>query len=179
MVMTAQQAWDCWFFLQSSVLSEGNGDLDYLAVLEQFGDTTDPFAHVEALRSFGVQCDFITNGSFALVEQQIEKGIPVPVGWLHKGDLRHEGPSGGGHWSVITGVENSDLVICDPFGEADLLTGDYLEIGGNAGDQVLYNRDQFRSRWEIEGSGSGWMILASERSMQPTRASSGIDWQHS
>ena len=80
---------------------------------------------------------------------------------------------------MITGVENSDLVICDPFGEADLLTGDYLEIGGNAGDQVLYNRDQFRSRWEIEGSGSGWMILASETSMQPTRASSGIDWQHS
>ena len=71
-------------FLQPGVLSETNGDLDYLAVLEQFGDTTDPFAHVEALRSFGVQCDFITNGSFALVEQQIEKGIPVPVGWLPK-----------------------------------------------------------------------------------------------
>ena len=60
-------------FLQPGVLSETNGDLDYLAVLEQFGDTTDPFAHVEALRSFGVQCDFITNGSFALLEQQIDQ----------------------------------------------------------------------------------------------------------
>ena len=116
-------------FLQPGVLSETNGDLDYLAVLEQFGDTTDPFAHVEALRSFGVQCDFITNGSFALLEQQIDKGIPVPVGWLHQGDLRHEGPSGGGHWSVVTGLDNGDLVVCDPFGEADLLTGGYLEIG--------------------------------------------------
>ena len=81
-------------FLQPGVLSETNGDLDYLAVLEQFGDTTDPFAHVEALRSFGVQCDFITNGSFELMEQQITKRIPVPVSCLHKGNLRLEDPSG-------------------------------------------------------------------------------------
>ena len=148
------------FFLQPFALSETNEDLDYLAVLEQFGDTTDPFVHVEALRSFGVQCDFITNGSFALLEQQIDQGIPVPVGWLHQGDLRHEGPSGGGHWSVVTGLDNGDLVVCDPFGEADLLTGDYLEIGGNAVTKCSITRS-IRSRWEIEGSGSGWMILAS------------------
>ena len=148
-------------FLQPGVLSETNGDLDYLSVLERFGDTTNPYAHVEALRSFGVQCEFITSGSLELVEHQIAKGIPVPVGWLHKGDLRLEGPSGGGHWSVITGVDNTNLVISDPFGEADLLTGEYVEIGGNAGDQVRYNRDQFSRRWEVEGSGSGWMILAS------------------
>ncbi|MAN18848.1 MAG: hypothetical protein CMN94_03555 [Synechococcus sp. EAC657] len=42
---------------------------------------------------------------------------------------------------------------------------------GNADDQVRYDRDHFSSRWEVEGSGSdsGWMILASSRSLQLTR----------
>ena len=49
-------------FLESGVLSETNGDLDYLFVLERFGDTTNPYAHVEAPAPL-VCSEFITNGS--------------------------------------------------------------------------------------------------------------------
>ena len=146
-------------FLQPGLLSGTNGDLDYLSVVEWFGDTTEPLAHVAALGAFGIQSKFITTGNFELVEQQINKGIPVPVGWLHKGDLRLDGPYGDGHWSVITGFEDEDLFVCDPNGEADLLTGQYLDTAVEAGDQVRYNRSHFSTRWEVEGTGTGWMML--------------------
>ena len=146
-------------FLQPGLLSDVNGDLDYLLVVERFGDTTDPFAHVQALRSFGVNCEFLTTGTFALIEQQIAEGVPVPVGWLHKGDLRAEGPYGGGHWSIVTGFDHDELVVCDPNGEIDLLTGQYLSHALDAGEQVRFSHEHFAPRWEVEGPGTGWMIL--------------------
>ena len=149
-------------FLRPGVLSATNGDLDYLTVVELFGDTTDPYAHVEALGYFGIRCEFITTGDLNLVEQQIAKGIPVPVGWLHKGSLQLDGPNGDGHWSVITGFVGDNLMVSDPNGEANLLTGQYLDTSVEAGDQVLYDRDNFTARWEVEGAGTGWMILVTE-----------------
>ena len=145
-------------YLQPGLLSDENGDLDYLVAVERYGDTTDAAAQVQALRSFGIDCDFITTGSFEVIEQQIAKGFPVPVGWLHKGHV--SAPSGGGHWSVIVGIEGENLVVCDPFGEAALVAGGYVSNAIGSGAAVRYSRKNFGPRWEVEGPGTGWMILA-------------------
>ena len=144
--------------LQPGVLSEINGDLDYLLAVERYGDTTDPQAQVQALRSFGVVCDFITTGCFALIEQQITRGFPVPVGWLHHGHV--SAPSGGGHWSTVIGFEEDRLVVHDPNGEAALIPGGYVSNAVGSGAGVRYSRRNFGPRWMVEGANSGWMILA-------------------
>ena len=137
-------------------LSGVNGDDQYLERVEQYGDTTDASAQVQALRSFGVDCEFATDGTWEIVEDQIAKGHPVPVGWLHKGGV--DSPSGGGHWSLIVGLDGDSLVVHDPFGEAALVDGGYVSKAPTAGRFVRYSRKNFGPRWMVEGSGSGWMI---------------------
>ena len=137
-------------------LSSANGDDEYLARVEQYGDTTDSAAQVSALRSFGVECDFIMNGDWEDIEDQIAKGHPVPCGWLHLGHVN--APTGSGHWSLIVGLDGDDLIVHDPFGEAALISGGYVSKAITAGRYVRYSRKNFGPRWMVEGSGTGWMI---------------------
>lgn len=141
---------------QPGTLSGVNGDDQYLERVEQFGDTTDAAAQVQALRSYGIDCDFIQDGTWELVEDQIAKGHPVPVGWLHKCGV--ESPCGGGHWSLIVGIEGENLVVHDPFGEAALIPGGYTSQAMTAGQFVRYSKKNFGPRWMVEGPGTGWMI---------------------
>ena len=143
-------------YLKPGTLGSVNGDDDYLDRVEQFGDTTDSNAQVQALRSFGVDCEFIQDGTWEIVEDQIAKGYPVPVGWLQNGPVT--APTGGGHWSLIVGLEGDDLIVHDPFGEAALVSGGYISKAPTAGRYVRYSRESFGPRWMVEGSGSGWMI---------------------
>ena len=143
-------------FERPGTLSGVNGDDQYLERVERYGDTTDASAQVQALRSFGVDCDFVTDGTWEIVEDQISRGHPVPVGWLHKCSV--ESPCGGGHWSLIVGLDGDDLVVHDPFGEAALVTGGYVSKAPLARRFVRYSRKNFGPRWMVEGPGSGWMI---------------------
>lgn len=143
-------------YLQPGTLSSATGDDEYLARVHQFGDTTDAAAQVAALRSYGIDCEFIMNGSFDLLEEQLQKGLPIPCGWLQKGHV--SSPQGGGHWSLVVGTEGSDMVIHDPFGEVSLTGGYYVSQAPTAGRFVRYSRKNWGPRWEVEGPGSGWMI---------------------
>lgn len=143
-------------YLQPGTLSGANGDDEYLARVHQFGDTTDAAAQVAALKSFGINCEFITDGSFDLLEDQLQRNLPIPCGWLHKGSASN--PTGGGHWSLVVGAEGDDMVVHDPFGEASLLGGSYVSQSSTAGRFVRYSRKNWGPRWEVEGPGTGWMI---------------------
>lgn len=140
---------------QPGTLSSATGDDEYLERVELYGDTTDATAQVSALRSYGIDCEFVMDGGWDDIEEQIAEGHPVPVGWLHEGALPG---SGGGHWSLIVGLEGDNLVVHDPAGEADLVGGGYVSRAMTAGQFIRYSRKNFGKRWMVEGPGSGWMI---------------------
>jgi uncharacterized protein YvpB len=112
-------------------------------------------AQVKALHSMGLDAKFATNASVTLVENELRNGRPVAVGWLHHGSALH--PTGGGHWSVLTGFDNQYWTVNDPNGEADLVAGGYKTNASGRGQR--YSRLNFNRRWLVDGPNSGWAIL--------------------
>jgi len=144
---------------------------EYGEVRKRFGDTTNVLAQVRTLRELGLHAEFRNDADGALVEAEIASGRPVLVGWLHKGNmLRGEPPDCGsqtcGHWSVIVGFEgtestgNSAFVLHDPMGAPDIERGGHPHRYG--GKNVRVQRGTFKQRWQVEGPGSGWVILVDD-----------------
>jgi len=149
-------------FLKPGCL-KGSGQLDdqYLALVQQHGDTTDANAQVSALQSLGLQAWFRTNGSIEHLIEQLQRGIPCPVGWLHKGPA--SSPTGGGHWSLVIGWDpgTRQLLMHDPNGEADLVNGGYANTAIGNGQALRYSERNWGRRWQVEGPGSGWWLQLS------------------
>jgi putative chitinase len=141
--------------LKPGTLTGPNGDDQYLKRVQQYGDTTDPTAQIRALSSFGIRAKFTKVAGFADLEQQINRGVPVPVGFLHRGPV--SAPAGGGHWLIVVGYTKDHLVVHDPFGEADLVSGATL---GGVARFARYSRRNFGPRWQVEGANTGWAVIA-------------------
>jgi putative chitinase len=142
-------------FLRPGLLHGPNGDDQYLARVRTFGDTTSAIAQVQALGSYEVRAEFTKQANFTAMERSIDAGIPVPCGYLHRGPV--DAPSGGGHWLIVVGYDATHLIVHDPLGEANLITGDTLPKPARF---CRYSRLNFGRRWMVEGSGSGWAIIA-------------------
>ncbi len=141
----------------------GSGQLDdqYLALVQRHGDTTDASAQVAALQSLGIQARFRTDGGIDHLIHQLQRGIPCPVGWLHKGPA--SSATGGGHWSLVIGWDPAtrQLLMHDPNGEADLVNGGYVSTALSSGKALRYSERNWGRRWQVEGPGSGWWIQLS------------------
>jgi len=133
-------------------------DDHYLKLVQRHGDTTDASAQVEALRSLGLRARFRTDGCIDHLIAQLKRGIPCPVGWLHKGPV--SAPSGGGHWSLVIGWDPAkrQFLMHDPNGEADLINGGYVTTAIGSGEAQRYSERNWGRRWMVEGAGSGWWI---------------------
>lgn len=142
-------------YLRPGAINGANADDLYLITLRQYGDTTDPQAQLKTLASYGVKARFIKNASWATIEQQINRGVPVPCGFLHHGPS--SAPSGGGHWLCIRGYTPEHMIVNDPWGEMDVLNGRYIH---NNGENLRYSRRHWGPRWMVEGAGTGWAIVA-------------------
>ena len=136
-------------------LKGANGDDQYLTRVRRYGDTTDAAAQIQALASYGITARFSKTGSFATLEQQLARGIPVPCGYLHRGPV--SSPAGGGHWLIVVGITPTHVIVHDPLGEADLVTG---ATTNGSGRFCHYSRANFGRRWMVEGPETGWCILA-------------------
>jgi hypothetical protein len=132
-----------------------NADDQYLARVQMYGDTTTHLAQTRALASYGVNADFTKRADFAAIERSIHRGVPVPVGYLHRGPVT--APAGGGHWAIVIGYDQDALILHDPWGEADIITGATI---ARTGEGVRYSRKNFAKRWMVEGPGTGWAIIA-------------------
>lgn len=142
-------------------------DDEYNKIRAQFGDTTSVEAQLAALRSLGLQAEFRKDGDADMLELEVENGRPVLVGWLHHGNmLRGEPPMcnglGCGHWSVISGYagKNSsdpEWIMQDPRGLPDMERGGHSNphLGRNA----RVRQAAFYQRWQVNGPGTGWVIL--------------------
>ena len=133
------------------------GDDEYINEVYKYGDSTEASAQLAALKHFGVDAKFVQNADWALIESQLKKGIPVPMGVLHKGPVSN--PVGGGHWICCVGVtaDKTKLWIHDPFGEMDLVSGGYVSTDGK---YRLYSKKNLGPRFLVEGAKSGWIIQA-------------------
>ena len=129
-------------------------DDEYNKVRQQYGDSTDSQAQLRALRSLGLEANFITNGTTKDLKAAIDAGRPVPCGWLHYGSAN--APSGGGHYSVVIGYTQDAWIMNDPNGEANLVDGGYAN--NLNGDHLKYSFKNFNPRWIVEGEGSGWYM---------------------
>ena len=125
----------------------------YDTLRARYGDSTSSEAQLAALRSLGLQADFRTDGTPAVLKAEIDAGRPVAVGWLCDGPVT--APSGGGHWSVIIGYDATGFFIHDPYGNGDLINGGYLSHDDGA--SLHYSYANWLPRWQVGGSG-GWLL---------------------
>ena len=132
------------------------GDDIYVHRVFEIGDTTDAYVQVKALQSFGVSSKFIQNGSLDTIREQIDRGIPVPIGILHHGPA--SAPSGGGHWICVIGYDKNGFIVHDPWGEIQHSTGQYISEDGKA---LHYSNNLISSRWTVANPTDGWAIIAS------------------
>lgn len=142
-------------YLRPGSISGPNADDQYLKRVQQYGDSTDAQAQLKALGSFGIQARFVQTASWDDLDRQIARGVPVPCGFLHHGTSSH--PSGSGHWLAVIGITAGHVLVNDPFGELDVVSGTYLNSKG-AG--LAYSRRNWGPRWLVEGPRSGWAIIA-------------------
>ena len=128
-------------------------DLWYVEQLKRHGDSTDQAAHARTLRDLGAPGRFISNCTVAQAKREIDAGRPVAVALLHHGSVSH--PSGG-HWIVLCGYDATGWCVCDPYGNLNLVTGQWEQSGGHSGDHIHYSFANMNPRWQVEGDGSGW-----------------------
>ena len=128
-------------------------DLDYLRVVQRYGDTTEQQTHRLALEALKVRGRFRQNMTTGDILGEIKVGLPVAIGVLHHGPVT--APAGGGHWIVVQGFTDDHWICHDPYGELDLVNGGWAQQGPG-GRSVRYSFRNLNPRWLIEGPASGW-----------------------
>jgi hypothetical protein len=136
--------------LKPGTLKGANGDDHYLEVEQRFGDTTDASAQLRALTYCGVTARLVQNADFQLLKQQINRGIPVPCGYIHRRPV--DRLTGSGHWLIVYDHTPSHVVVNDPWGEPLLISGATLNANGMGLHFSLLN---FGKRWMVEPIGGG------------------------
>ena len=150
-------------FLRPGCLAgQGQPDDRYLALVQRRGDTTQAPAQVATLAGLGIRATFRQDGSLDTLLSLLRRGVPVPVGWLHRGPV--SAPAGGGHWSLVIGwdPDGQRLIMHDPYGEASLAEGGYRTTAVGSGRSVRYSWANWAPRWMVEGPGSGWLLELSK-----------------
>lgn len=141
-------------FLKPDTIS---GDDDYIKTVYTYGDTVYYDSQLKALEHYGLSAKFCKNYNWDLLDAQLDKGIPVPIGILHHGPVTS--PTGGGHWLIVIGrsEDNTKYVVNDPFGELDLVNGNYISSNGKG---LLYSKKNLAPRFMVEGPNTGYVIEA-------------------
>lgn len=151
-------------YIKPGTLTGANGDDQYLKTVQKHGDTTSIDAQLKALASYGIKARFSDEADFLTIQRQIDAGVPVPCGYLHRGPVAS--PAGGGHWLIVIGYTETEVIVNDPFGEPDLVNGTTLNSKG-AG--LRFSRENFGRRWMVQplgggtyryAPGRGWAIVA-------------------
>jgi len=139
-------------YLKPGLIKDDN---EYVRKVFAIGDSTDSSVQVSVLKSLGFKVTFKQNGTLEKLKSNIDAGIPVPVGILHKGPAT--APSGGGHWICVIGYDDSrkTFTVHDPWGEIDHKSGTYISTNGKS---LEYSYNLMKKRWTVEGVGTGWFI---------------------
>ena len=131
-------------------------DVDYLKVVQRYGDTTLQSSHQQALNELGVPARFRTDGSKQDLLDRLRQNLPTAIGILHHGSIQQ--PSGGGHYICFHGISGDDhAVISDPYGELNYVTGQWEKTGKQDGKQLTVSWKNLLPRWDLNnGCEDGW-----------------------
>ncbi len=127
---------------------------EYHAVRPRFGDSTEPVSQIRTLQHFGLKAEFKQMGSKEKLKQQIDRGRPAPVGFLHHGSV--SAPTGGGHYVCCIGYDDTGFIFNDPYGELDTVAGGYSRTGGTYGKGIKYSYKNWVPRWSVANDNDGW-----------------------
>jgi hypothetical protein len=130
------------------------GENQYNHIRQKHGDSTVAASQIAALHELGLKATYATNGTKAELIELLDRGIPVGTGILHHGQA--SSPSGGGHWMLIVGYDDTGVFANDPYGELNVVNGTWAQQG-SGGDHVHYSWKNWRPRWEVLG-GDGYML---------------------
>ena len=137
-------------------LMDGDDDW-YLREVLKRGDTVSSTAQINTARALGFDVEFHMDGTEQDLLDQLDRGIPVPIGILHKGHVSQ--PTGGGHWITLIGYTDKHFYVNDPMGDLSLINGGYPYKKRGEGDGLKYTRKRTLKRWLIDGSGAdGWWV---------------------
>ena len=132
-----------------------NDDIDYLKIVQKYGDTTLQSSHQQALKSLSVPASFRTNGNKSDLIKIIDSGRPVPLGILHHGPASH--PSGGGHFITLIGHSATHAICHDSYGDLNCATGQWNRTDKFAGKFTTYLWQNLLPRWNLDnGFDDGW-----------------------
>lgn len=125
----------------------------YGEVLNGFGDTTDPDAHTQALRSFGLESYWSTTLDIDRIISSIDKRLPMPIGVEY-----HDS----GHIICAVGynLEREIIYMNDPYGARSGSEDYYAVIGNGAGKFDTYSFDTMRKIWVKSEDGWGRVFTA-------------------
>ena len=131
----------------------------YNDIRKRLGDTTSVDVQLNALRGLGLDAEFRADGTFSDLENEIDAGRPVIAMYLDKGSITDPScnSDGCGHVVLVVGYNREELIIHDPLGVPDLVKGGHKNL--HRADYVRISRQSFKPRWEVEGDGTGWMII--------------------
>lgn len=129
-------------------------DVDYLKVVQRYGDTTSQQAHALALKALGVRARFRQNMTAGDLLAELKAGLPVAIGILHHGPA--SAPKGGGHYITVIGYTDTQWIVHDPYGELNMAAGGWVKQGGTTGQNQRYSFRNTNPRWLVDGPSSGW-----------------------
>ena len=132
-------------------------DVDYLKLVQKYGDTTHRKPHHLAMKDLGMQAKFTQTADADDIKEQIDQGKPVAAGILHHGT--YTAPAGGGHFVVITGYGPDYWLVQDPYGKLDLVNGTWSSTGPTSGKNVKYEFKNMNPRLFVSGGADGWCWL--------------------
>ena len=132
-------------------------DDEYLTQVFHRGDSTSASVQLEALRSFGLDCEFSQRRSIPWLVDMVEGGNVVAIGLLHNGPWKNP-KHDSGHYILVYGHDpDGDTFLChDPAGLPNTLQGGFLSH--DQGDKVVYPADTLAARWCVEGPEDGWAL---------------------
>ena len=110
---------------------------------------------MRTLQALGLQAKFVQIGSVEKLKEQIDLGRPTPVGYLHKGTGHG---SGGGHYCLCIGYDETGFWMNDPGGELDCVNGGFISTAQYAGRMVHYSYDKWVPRWSVANDHDGWGV---------------------
>jgi hypothetical protein len=139
---------------KGKVSADTHGENAYNHIRQKHGDSTIAGSQVAALSDLGLTAHYATTGAKAKLIELLDQGVPVGTGILHHGQA--SSPSGGGHWMLIVGHDDSGVIALDPYGELNVSNGTWAQQG-SGGDHVHYSWKNWLPRWEVAG-GDGFML---------------------
>ena len=74
----------------------------------------------------------------------------MPCGYIHRGPI--DRPTGTGHWLIVVDHIPTHLVVNEPWGEPDLLSGATPNANGMG---LRFSQRNFGRRWMVAPIGSG------------------------